>query len=389
MASAAEAEHEVKETAVIIVGGGPSGLATAACLSNLSIPYILIEREDCVASIWKKYAYDRVHLHLAKPFCQLPLLPIPSSYPTYLSREEFVHYLNDYVSHFGIKPIFRQAVEAAEYDEVAGKWNVKARSYHHEAIKEYSSRFLVVATGESCDPFWPEMEGLQSFNGKVLHSTQYKNGEKFEGKSVLVVGSGNSGMEISLDLANSAAKTSIVVRSPIHVLSRSMINMGLVLLKYLSLDWVDSLLVIMSKIVYGDLYKYGIQRPIEGPFAMKDKYGKYPVIDVGTYQKIKSQEIQVLPRIKRITGTNVLFEDGKEYVFDAIILATGFKRSTKWLKGDEYLLDDDGLPKPNYPNHWKGLNGLYCSGLVRKGLYGAAMDAQNIAHDINTMLYKT
>ncbi|KZT75728.1 hypothetical protein F511_47248, partial [Dorcoceras hygrometricum] len=135
--------------------------------------------------------------------------------------------------------------------------------------------------------------GLQSFDGEILHSTQYKNGKKFKDKSVLVVGSGNSGMEISFDLANSAAKTSIVVRSPIHVIPRSMASMGLTLLKYLSLDWVDSLLIIMSKIVYGDLRKYGIERPKEGPFAMKDKYGKYPVIDVGTYRKIKTGEIQV------------------------------------------------------------------------------------------------
>lgn len=382
-------DQRVKETAVIIVGGGPSGLATAACLSNLSIPYILLEREDCVASIWKKYTYDRVHLHLAKQFCELPLLPIPSSYPTYLSRTEFVQYLNDYVSHFGIHPIFRQAVEAAAYDEVSGKWNVKARDsgMGSDEVKEYRSRFLVVASGESCDAYWPEIEGLQSFTGEILHSTQYKTGEKFKYKSVLVVGSGNSGMEISLDLANYGADTSVVVRSPIHVLSRSMIHLGLVLLKYTSLYWVDSLLVLMSKIVYGDLCKYGMERPKEGPFAMKDKYGKYPVVDVGTYQNIKSRHIQVLPGIKRIRGTNVIFEDGKEYAFDAIVLATGFKRSTKtWLKGDEYLLGDNGLSKLSYPNHWKGLNGLYCSGLARKGLYGAAMDAQNIAQDINTIL---
>ncbi|XP_073286964.1 probable indole-3-pyruvate monooxygenase YUCCA10 [Primulina huaijiensis] len=383
------AEQRVKETVVIIVGGGPSGLATAACLSNLSIPYILLEREDCVASIWKKYTYDRVHLHLAKQFCELPLLPIPSSYPTYLSRMDFVQYLNDYVSHFRIHPIFRQAVEAAAYDEVAGKWNVKARDSGtgSDEVKEYRSRFLVVATGESCDASWPEIEGLLSFTGEILHSTQYKTGEKFKDKSVLVVGSGNSGMEISLDLANYGADTSVVVRSPIHVLSRSMTSLGLVLLKYLSLDWVDSLLVLMSKIVYGDLCKYGIERPKEGPFAMKDKYGRYPVVDVGTYQKIKSRQIQVLPGINRIRGTNVLFQDGKESAFDAIVLATGFKRSTKtWLKGDDYLLGDNGLSKLSYPNHWKGLNGLYCSGLARKGLYGAAMDAQNIAQDINTVL---
>ncbi|XP_073156325.1 probable indole-3-pyruvate monooxygenase YUCCA10 [Henckelia pumila] len=378
------AEPDVRASAVIVIGGGTSGIATAACLSNLSVPYILLEREDCFASIWKKYAYDRLHLHLAKQFSELPLLPIPASYPTYISRTQFVHYLNDYVSHFGIHPILRQAAEAAEYDEVAGKWNVQARDRSNHEVKDYSSRFLVVATGESCDPFWPEIEGLQSFDGEILHSTQYKNGESFKDKSVLVVGSGNSGMEISLDLANYGAKTSIVVRSPIHILSKWMMRMvGPLMFKYLSLDWIDYMMVIMSKIVYGDLSKYGIQRPKEGPFATKIKYGKYPIIDVGTYRKIKSREIQVLPGVKRVGGkSTVIFENGKEYAFDAIVFATGFKRSTKeWLKGDFNLLSDDGFAK-----NWKGANGLYCCGLRRNGIYGAGLDAQNIARDIKSLM---
>ncbi|KZV32375.1 hypothetical protein F511_03658 [Dorcoceras hygrometricum] len=376
-----------EETAVIVVGGGPSVLATAACLSHLSIPYILVEREECIASLWEKYTYDRVHLHLRKQYSELPLLPIPRAYSTYLTRTEFTQYLKDYAARFGIRPILRQAVEAAAYDEVEGKWNVKARDWSDE-VKQYRSRFLVVATGESCDAFLPEIEGLQSFDGEILHSTQYKNGKKFKDKSVLVVGSGNSGMEISFDLANSAAKTSIVVRSPIHILSRTITHVGLVLMKYLSLNKIDSILIMMSKLVYGDLSKFGIQRPKEGPFVMKDKYGKYPVIDLGTCRKIKQGEIQVLPAgIKSIRGKSVLFENGNEYSFDAIVFATGFKRSTKlWLKGDDYLLNDDGLPIPSYPNHWKGKNGLYCCGLARKTIYGAGVDAQKIASDIKALL---
>lgn len=79
----------------------------------------------------------------------------------------------------------------------------------------------------------------------------------------------------------------------VHFLSRRMVYLGLILLKHLPCNIVDSLMVMLSKFVYGDLTKYGINRPSEGPFFMKVKYGKYPVIDVGTYEKIKSREIQV------------------------------------------------------------------------------------------------
>ncbi|XP_027149435.1 probable indole-3-pyruvate monooxygenase YUCCA10 [Coffea eugenioides] len=380
-----------KEQVVIVVGAGPSGLATAACLNSLSIPNIVLEREDCFASLWKKYSYDRLHLHLAKQFCQLPLKPFPTTYPTYVSRDQFLRYLDDYVSHFNICPLYQRSVESAQYDEAAEAWIVKARnlgSSDPEEMEEYSSKCLVVATGETTDAFIPQLEGLNTYLGEVIHSTRYKNGKSYENKNVLVVGSGNSGMEIAFDLSNYGAKTSIAVRSPLHILSRGMANMGLVLLKYVSLNAVDSLLLMLSKLWYGgDLSRYGIKRPEEGPFTMKVKYGKYPVIDIGTYQKIKSGEIQVVPAVASLGGNDVVFEDGKSYPFDAIIFATGFKRSTnKWLQGADYLLSDDGLAKPAFPNNWKGTKGLYCAGLARRGLYGAALDAQSIANDIKRAL---
>ncbi|KAK7337387.1 hypothetical protein VNO77_17958 [Canavalia gladiata] len=372
---------------VIIVGAGPSGLSTAACFTKHSIPYIIIEREDCYASLWKKYSYDRLHLHLRKQFCELPHKPFPPSFPSYIPKKQFLEYLDDYVSHFRITPLYRRTVEVAEYDQGSEKWRVKTRNGDSGKVEEYSSKFLVVATGETSDPFLPQIQGLSTFPGKVLHSTAFNSGKDFKDQHVLVVGSGNSGMEIAFDLVNHGAITSILIRSPVHLLSREMASLGLFLLKYLSLSIVDSMMAILSRMVYGDVTKYGVVRPKEGPFYMKVKYGKYPVIDVGTYNKIKSGELKVLPaEIESVRGKDVLFKNGELHPFDSIVFCTGFKRSTnKWLKGDDYLLNDDGLPKPSYPIHWKGNNGLYCVGLSRRGLYGAAADAENIANDVNSI----
>lgn len=279
-------------------------------------------------------------------------------------------------------------MELAEYDEKKGFWRVKAENRSSGEVEEYNGRFLVVASGETAEPRVPQIQGLESFKGKVIHSTGYKNGKEFKDQHVLVVGSGNSGMEISLDLANFGAKPSIIVRSPVHFLSRDMMYYAGVLLNYLSLSTVEKLVVMVSKIVYGDLIKYGIPFPSEGPFTMKMKYGKFPIIDLGTVNKIKSGEIQVLPaEIESIRGNEVLFRDGKSHPFDSIIFCTGFKRSTqKWLKGGDDLLNEDGFPKPSFPNHWKGRNGLYCVGLSRRGFFGANFDAQNIANDIASLI---
>ena len=205
----------MQESAVIIVGAGTSGLAAAACFTKKSIPFILLERKDCIASLWRKYTYDRCHLHLRKQVCELPFLPFPASYPHYVSRKQFMQYLDDYISHFNIKPLYQRAVELAEYDEKRQRWIVKARNRSSGEIENYSSKFLVVASGETAEPRVPEVEGLESFKGKAIHSTGYKNGMEFKGQHVLVVGSGNSGMEIALDLANYGAKPSIIIRSPV------------------------------------------------------------------------------------------------------------------------------------------------------------------------------
>ncbi|KAK3041447.1 hypothetical protein RJ639_000424 [Escallonia herrerae] len=389
---------EIQEQAVIVVGAGPSGLSTAARLSQHSIPYILLEREDCFASLWKKKAYDRLHLHLAKQFCELPHKPFPSTCPTYLPRKEFIQYLDDYVTHFKISPLYQRSVESAIYDEATKKWKVEVRNVSlgsgDGSFEEYYGRYLVVATGETTEAFVPEVQGLSSFRGEVIHSTQYKNGEKYSDKHVLVVGSGNSGSYFSLILwkmLKTLTRDVCLVfnfwNMQIHILSRGMAYMGLTLLKHIPYYWVDSLLVVLSKLRYGDLTKYGIRRPQDGPFSLKVKYGKYPIIDAGTCKKIKSGKIQVLPSITSIRGNDLVFENGKSHPFDTLVFATGFKRSTnKWLQGDDYLLNDDGLPKPSFPDHWKGKNGLYCAGLARRGLYGAAMDAQKLADDIKNLL---
>ncbi|XP_043720710.1 probable indole-3-pyruvate monooxygenase YUCCA10 [Telopea speciosissima] len=375
------------EEVVVIVGAGPSGLAISACLNILSIPNIILEREDCSASLWKKHSYDRLKLHLAKQFCQLPHMQFPSNAPTFVSKKGFIDYLDDYVSHFNINPKYCRIVESAAYDGVAGKWRVLARNSVSDQTEEYVCKFLVVATGENSEGFIPNVRGLENFEGEILHSSEYKNGTSYVEKQVLVVGSGNSGMEIAYDLSNYRARTSLVIRSPVHVLTKEIVFLGMVLLKFLPLPVVDSIVVNLSKLKYGKYLRNKIQRPQKGPFYLKVTTGRSPTIDVGALKKIKKGEIQVFPGISSIRGNDVMFENGDLQEFDAIIFATGYKSTTRnWLKGGEDLFDENGMPKVSFPNHWKGKSGLYCVGFARRGLQGISKDAQNVAKDIDMLL---
>ncbi|KAK2661167.1 hypothetical protein Ddye_007700 [Dipteronia dyeriana] len=372
----------------VIVGAGPSGLATAACLKERDIESVVLERSNCIASLWQLKTYNRLSLHLPKQFCELPLMGFPSEFPTYPSKKQFVDYLEAYADKFEIKPRFDQTVLQAVYDSTIRFWRVKCVGMKEGEETEYMCRWLVVATGENAEAVVPEIEGKEDFFGDIRHTSLYKSGEDFRGKKVLVVGCGNSGMEVCLDLCNHNAMPSLVVRDTVHVLPREMLGkstfgLSMWLLKWLPMQLVDRFLLLVSWLMLGDTARFGLDRPHLGPLQLKNLSGKTPVLDVGTLAKIKSGDIKVCPGIKRLKRYAAEFIDGRLENFDAIILATGYKSNVPiWLKESEMFSEKDGLPRRPFPNGWKGESGLYAVGFTKRGLLGASMDAKKIASDI-------
>ncbi|KAJ0229185.1 indole-3-pyruvate monooxygenase YUCCA10 [Hirschfeldia incana] len=382
------------ETLVLIVGAGPAGLATSVCLNQHSIPNIILEKEDIHASLWKKRAYERLKLHLAKNFCQLPYMTHGPDVPTFMSKDLFIEYLDAYVTHFDIKPRYNRTVKFSTFEVSNNKWRVEAENIVTGETEVYWSKFLVVATGENGYANIPNVKGIDTFPGEIVHSSLYKSGRDFKCKNVLVVGGGNSGMEISFDLCNFDANTTVLVRTPRHILTKEEVYLGMSLLKYCPVKMVDTIVMGVSaarSFMYGDLSKHGLFRPKQGPFATKLFTGKAPVIDVGTVQKICDGKIQVINGgIKIIQGKTLTFENGTKQDFDVIVFATGYKSSVcNWLKNYEYMMKEDGFPKNPMPKHWKGENNLYCAGFSRKGIAGAAQDAVSIAEDIRSILATT
>uniref|UniRef100_A0A0D9UZK1 indole-3-pyruvate monooxygenase n=1 Tax=Leersia perrieri TaxID=77586 RepID=A0A0D9UZK1_9ORYZ len=385
--SAPEAEHEED---VIIVGAGPSGLAAAACLSCRGVSGCLVlDRDDRVASLWRRRTYDRLHLHLHKRHCALPHAPHSDSSPTYLPRDDFLRYLDAYASRFAVRTRLRRHVRSARYDASRRRWIVEAVDLATGITESYTSRWLVAAGGENDERVVPDVAGMGTFPGKVVHAADYRTAEGFKGKSVLVVGSGNSGMEIAYDLAVAGAVTSIVVRSELHLVSKEIWNVAMTLYGYHLPPWViDKAVLLMCRIVFGDTARHGLRRPAVGPFTMKLTTPAYPVFDVGIFAKIRSGEVRVLRAgIKSVRGSDVEFLDGERHAFDAVVFATGYRSTTKqWLQSDDGLIGEDGMAARSYPEHWKGENGLYCAGMVRRGLYGSYEDAELIADDISKQL---
>ncbi|CAD5175162.1 unnamed protein product [Musa acuminata subsp. malaccensis] len=387
MGSAREAEGEISPATwtpgPIIVGAGPSGLAAAACLADVGIPSTVLEKSSCVASLWQHRTYDRLRLHLPKQFCELPLMGFPEGFPKYPSKQQFVSYMESYAAAFGVRPRFRTEVLAAEFDGAIGAWRVRTRDGG-----ELVSRWLVVATGENAEPVIPEFPGMDRFGGRVVHTCAYKCGADFKGEKVLVVGCGNSGMEVSLDLCRHGARPYMVVRNTVRVLPREMLGLStfgvsMALLRWLPLRLVDQFLCAMAHLLLGDTDRLGLRRPKTGPIELKNLTGKTPVLDVGALAQIKSGNIKVMQGLKEMTTGGAKFVDGTEMQFDSIIMATGYKSNVpSWLKGDCGLFTKEGMAKDPFPGGWKGEKGLYCVGFTRRGLLGASHDALNIARDV-------
>ncbi|CAE5956533.1 unnamed protein product [Arabidopsis arenosa] len=374
----------------VIVGAGPSGLAVAAGLKREGVPFIILERANCIASLWQNRTYDRLKLHLPKQFCQLPNYPFPDEFPEYPTKFQFIQYLESYASNFDINPKFNETVQSAKYDETFGLWRVKTISKMGQLGScefEYICRWIVVATGENAEKVVPDFEGLEDFGGDVLHAGDYKSGGRYQGKKVLVVGCGNSGMEVSLDLYNHGANPSMVVRSAVHVLPReifgkSTFELGVTMMKYMPVWLADKTILFLARMILGNTDKYGLKRPEIGPLELKNKEGKTPVLDIGALPKIRSGKIKIVPGIIKFGEGKVELVDGRVLEIDSVILATGYRSNVpSWLKDNDFF-SDDGIPKNPFPNGWKGEAGLYAVGFTRKGLFGASLDAMSVAHDI-------
>ena len=367
---------ETNPPPVIIIGAGPAGLAVGACLQQAGPSCLILEQSDNVGASLRHH-YDRLHLHTASAYSGLPFFPLPKDYPRYPSRLQVIEYLETYARQFQLPIHFGRQVTAARL--VDGYWKV------HTPDALYQSRNLVVATGNAREPHLPVWPGQASFQGTILHSSQYKNGEPFKNQNVLVVGFGNSGGEIAIDLWEHGAGANLAVRGPVNVIPRELLGMPILAIgiaqRRLPARWADGLNSLILHIAIGDLTRYGLRRLPYGPVTQIREAGRIPLIDVGTIKLIKAGQVAVFPGIESFTRDGVIFTDGRHLKVDAVILATGYQpRVNTFLEVAAGLLDENGKPaRSGYETSMPGLYfcGYYVSptGMLRE----IALEARRIS----------
>jgi cation diffusion facilitator CzcD-associated flavoprotein CzcO len=329
------------ETPTLIVGAGPAGLAVAGRLRQAGLEFVLIEKSDRVGDAWHRH-YDRLHLHTVKQLSHLPGLEFPESYPRYVPRSELANYYARYAETFSIEPMFGE--EAVEILPSSDKWLTRTQQG-----LEISSNHVVVATGLNRIPKRPSYEGEDGFTGQQIHARDYREPSPFAGQRVLVVGMGNTGAEIALDLSEAGVDSTISVRGPINIVPRDVLGRPTQLtarmLARLPTGLADRLGSLLRRMTVGDLTSYGIATPEIAPLAQLRLRGKTPVIDVGTVRRIKKGLIAVRPGIDHFEADMVVFTDGRKDRYDTVIFATGYRPMLgEILNAGNGYLDEEGLP---------------------------------------------
>jgi len=331
----------MKQTKNLIIGAGPAGLAVAGRMRHRNIPFELLEQTTRVGWAWRHH-YDRLHLHTVKQLSALPHLPFPDHYPVYVPRQQVVDYLENYAQHFNIQPQFNTAVQQIKKEK--NQWIVQTNT-----DQTYVADNVVIATGVNRIPNVPVWEGQDTYKGSIIHSRNYKNPKPFKGQKVLVVGMGNTGAEVALDLSEHNIDTTISVRSPITMVPRD-VNGRPVQLTAKKLakipfgigDWLGTQI---RRFIIGDLTKYGVPLSTMHPTVQLRETGKTPVIDIGTAQAIKDGKIKAVGGIDRLYEEGVLFKNGDKKAFDSIILATGYHaKLADFIEGISGSLDKYQLP---------------------------------------------
>jgi len=207
----AAAQYGDRDPAVLVVGGGQAGLAIAARLAQLGVDTLIVDREARIGDNWRK-RYHALVLHNQVHVNHLPYMPFPPNWPTYIPKDKLAAWFEAYVESMELNYWTATEFEGGSYDEDAERWSIVLRR-SDGTKREMHPRHVVMATGVSGIPSLPDIPSLRNFGGKILHSSQYDDGDVWKGKNVLVIGSGNSGHDIAQDLHSAGAKVTLVQRS--------------------------------------------------------------------------------------------------------------------------------------------------------------------------------
>ncbi|WP_459615596.1 flavin-containing monooxygenase [Bordetella sp. 2513F-2] len=213
-----------RDPTVLIIGAGQAGLSTAARLRLLGVDALCVDRYPRVGDVWRN-RYHSLALHNRVPLNHLPYLPFPPSWPKYLPKDMIGNWLETYAWAMECNVWTGTTFTGATFDAAAGRWAAEVRR-DDGTTRTFHPRHLVFANGVVGKPRIPKLPGLEAFKGEVVHTHGFRDGARWRGKRVLVLGAGTSGHDIAQDLHGHGAHVSLIQRGSVTVSSVKAASIG-------------------------------------------------------------------------------------------------------------------------------------------------------------------
>ena len=329
---------------VCIIGAGSSGIAACKVLQEHGIAFDCYEAGDRIGGNWAydnpnnmSSAYKSLFINTSRVRMQYSDYPMPDNYPVFPHHTEIAEYFNNYVDHFNFRQhIHFNCLVAQATPLEGGGWEITTQD---GATQRY--RALLVANGHHWDARWPDPPFPGHFDGEVIHSHYYRVPDPYIDKNVLVLGFGNSAMDIAVETSRVSKMTYLAVRRGFHIIPKYVL--GKPLDQSIVPTWLPNKILmrfvgIALALQVGKLTDYGLPKP-DHPVLHA-----HPTISSDVLTRITHGRVRVKPNIRELDGDGVVFTDGTREQIDCIIYSTGYKVTFPFLKPEIVAVKNNDLP---------------------------------------------
>ncbi len=358
-ANAKEQERPGKQgrLKVAVIGAGCSGLVAAKELRQRGLEPVVFEMGSRVGGLWvfgndngRGGAYRSLCINTSRLMTEFSDFPLPASAGDYPGHEQMAKYFADYAEHFDLLRSIRFRVEVRSAEPVGNDegYRLSVRSRDSGSEEAHFVDALIVANGHHFEPSRPPLPGLAQFSGSVFHSHEYldsKTPVDLSGRSVCVVGAGNSAVDIASEATLAGARVTIAMRTPTFILPKYLfgkpIDQGTIIPRFLPGTWRRKIATMGVRLFIGKMSDFGLPDP------SYDVGQAHPTLSDTLPKLVRCGRVQVRGAIRRIEGNKIWFEDKdarEPGEFDVLILATGYRVSFPFFSPEHISAPDNTLP---------------------------------------------
>ncbi len=342
----------IKPGKACIVGAGSSGLTACQVLAARGIPFDCFEKGSMIGGNWRyendngiSSAYRSLHINSARKLMSYKAFPMPEDYPDYPSHWQVAEYFDDFAERFGLKERIAFRTEVVSAVPADGEWEVTVEDADGKRRTE-TYRAVLVANGHHWQPRWPEppFPGVDEYEGEQMHVHHYREPDVLVGKRVLVLGIGNSAVDVAVESSRIADSTFLAMRRGAYVLPKFLGGTPIdesapPIASYLPIPVQRLFFNRLLKTAVGEMTDYGLPKPDHKLLEA------HPTVSSELLPRIGHGDIAVRSNIERFAGgRTVRFADGSEEEIDLVVYCTGYRIEFPFLGEGVFVARDNRMP---------------------------------------------